>query len=403
MLAVCSNIGDVLQKDATTRSVSRISAWSPEWAALLEVASPHPNARRLDGWLRRPMDWPGLQALAHDHGMLPLLAARMQDLGESVVPAEFGKKLRDWQRSQTVFSLSLTAELFRLLDHFAGSGFEVLLTKGPVLSARCYGDPGSRQYTDLDLIVRGADIRRATKMMMALGYEPKVPLRAIKAKKQPGEYVFARQNSGLLVEFHTEHTFRYYPRPLPIERIFVRRAFVRFDGREVPALANEDELILICIHAAKHLWTRLMWIADVAALVTRQEVHWDHAIAAASEVRAERMLRVGLQLAMDLLDIHLPDQVASFVRADRAAVRLAARIAKRLPLAEAAPFGLFGRAAFRMKMRGGYLQGGAYLLRLSLSPTEEDWARGSEGKRSWLLDAAGRPFRLAQKYGRGRS
>jgi hypothetical protein len=392
-----------LAEHSTTRTPSRTSAFSAEWAALQEVASPHPDVRRLDGLVRKPISWPDLQVLADDHGMLPLLALRIQHLAGSVVPAEFRQSLWEWQRSQTVFSLTLTAELFRLLDRFAASGLEVLLTKGPVLSARCYGDPGSRQYTDLDLIVRSADIQRATEMMIALGYEPKVPLRAIKAKKQPGEYVFARRDTGLLVEFHSEHTFRYHPRPLPIETLFKRRAFVRFDGHDVPALSTEDELILICIHAAKHLWTRLMWIADVAALVTRQEVDWDEAMAAAHEVEAERMLRVGLRLAADLLDIHLPDPIASYVYADRAAQRIAAQIAKRLPLGESAPFGLFGRAAFRMKMRGGYLQGAGYLLRLSLSPTEEDWASGSEEKRSWLLDAAGRPFRLAQKYGRGRS
>jgi hypothetical protein len=355
---------------------------------------------RLDGLVRKPMDWSNLRALADDLGVLPLLAARLRDLDESIVPAEIGQKLREWQRSQMVFSLSLTAELFRLLDRFAAPGLEVLLTKGPVLAARCYGDPGSRQYTDLDLILRGKDIQRATEMMIALGYEAKVPLKAIEAKKLPGEYVFARRDTGLLVEFHTEHTFRYHPRPLPVERLFERRACVRFDGHDVPALSMEDELILICIHGAKHFWTRLMWIADVAALVSRQEVDWDRALAAGREVGAERMLRVGLRLAADVLGVSLPASVASEVHSDAVAGRVAGQIAQRLPVGDAAPFGLFGRAAFRMRMRGGYLRGAAYLLRLSLSPTEEDWVSGSEEKRSWLLDAVGRPFRLARKYGR---
>jgi len=371
-----------------------------EWAVLLECASPHPNVPRLDELVRKPIDWSSLRALADEHGVLPLLAVRLRDLDESIVPAEIRQKLREWQRAQMVFSLSLTAELFRLLDRFAASGLEALLTKGPVLAARCYGDPGSRQYTDLDLIVRGKDIQRATEMMIALGYEPKVPLKAIEAKKLPGEYVFARRDTGLLVELHTEHTFRYHPRPLPVEKLFGRPACVRFDGHDVPALSTEDELILICIHGAKHFWTRLMWIADVAAMVSRQDVDWDRAMAAGREVGAERMLRVGLRLAADVLGARLPAQVAADVQADGAAERVAAQIAGRLPLADAAPFGLFGRAAFRMRMRGGYLRGAAYLLRLSLSPTEEDWVSGSEEKRSWLLDALGRPLRLARKYGR---
>jgi len=37
----------------------------------------------------------------------------------------------------------------------------------------------------------------------------------------------------------------------------------------------EDELVLICIHGAKHFWERLMWIADVAALISRQTaINW---------------------------------------------------------------------------------------------------------------------------------
>jgi putative nucleotidyltransferase-like protein len=379
---------------------NRAGSLNAEWATLLECASPHPNISCLNELVRRPIDWSSLQSLADEHGVLPLLAIRLRDLDESLVLAETRQKLREWQRSQVVFSLSLTAELFRLLDRFTASGLEVLLTKGPVLAARCYGDPGSRQYTDLDLIVRGKDIQRATEMMIALGYEPKVPLKAIEAKKLPGEYVFTQRDTGLLVEFHTEHTFRYHPRPLPVEKLFERRACVRFDGHDVPALSVEDELILICIHGAKHFWTRLMWIADVAALVSRQDVDWDRAMAAAGEVGAERMLRVGLRLAVELLGVPFPDRVARDVQADHGAERVAAQIALRLPLGDAATFGIFRRAAFRMKMRGGYLQGAAYLLRLSLSPTEEDWVSGSEEKRSWLLDSMGRPFRLARKYGR---
>jgi hypothetical protein len=51
-------------------------------------------------------------------------------------------------------------------------------------------------------------------------------------------------------------------------------------------------------------------------------------------------------------------------------------------------------------MHGGLVSAPAYLVRLSLSPTEEDWKGGPEEKRHWLLDALRRPFRLARKYGR---
>jgi Uncharacterised nucleotidyltransferase len=380
-------------------SADQSNSLSAEWLALLECANPHADVSRLNDLFRKPLDCRRLLTLADEQGVLPLLTRQLGLLDEGITPAEVRQKLRDAARAQTLFTLSLTAELFRVLDRFAALGIAALLTKGPVLSARCYGDPGLRQYTDLDFVLRDEDVHRATQAMMALGYEPKVPLKAIQAKKAPGEYVFVH-GTKLLVEFHTERTFRYHPKPLSVDTLFERQALVRFDGHDVPALSNEDELILICIHGAKHFWERLMWIADVAALVSRQTIDWKRAMAAAREVQAERMLQVGLLLARNMLGARLPAVLLDQFRADTAASRMAARIARRFPVVESQPFGLLGRAAFRVRMRGGFLPGVAYLLRLSLSPTEEDWLAGAEEKRPRMLDAITRPFRLARKYGR---
>jgi hypothetical protein len=52
-------------------------------------------------------------------------------------------------------------------------------------------------------------------------------------------------------------------------------------------------------------------------------------------------------------------------------------------------------------MRGNGFSAPAYLLRLSLSPTEEDWNPAAPENRHGFFDAVRRPFRLARKYGRG--
>ena len=332
-----------------------------------------------------------------------LAAHALLDCDPAARPQQAAETLRSWQRSNALFTLLLTAEMFRLFDAFRNAGIEALVTKGPALSLRCYGDSGLRQYGDLDLVVREKDITRVTELMLALAYEAAVPLTAIRANKIPGEYNFRQKSTQLLVEFHTERTFRYHPRPLPIENLFQRRASVSFDGREIPALSLEDELILISIHGAKHFWERLSYIADVAAFVSRQELDWAKVESAAAEVGAERMLDAALRLAQDVLGAELSEAVAKRVQSNAALPKLLAPIRRWLPAAGAAPPGLFSRAAFRVRMRGGGFAGLGYLLRLSFSPTEEDWGAGRAERRRRLLDAVGRPFRLARKYGhRGR-
>jgi len=369
------------------------------WALLVECARPNPGIERLEEMLRRPRDWPVLLQLARKHSVFGLVASRFLDCGEGALPPEISEELRERHRAQVLSTLRFAAEMFRVLDRFTASGVQALVIKGPVLSARCYGDPGLRQYGDLDLIVRDKDILRSTELMMSLGYEPRVPLTAIQAKKIPGEYVFRESSTKLVVEFHTELTFRYHPRPLPIEKLFERQVRVKIDAHDVPALSPEDELILISIHGAKHFWEQLSYIADVAAFVSKQDLDWARVRSSAEEVGGERMLNVGLRLAADVLGAPLPENVAALVRSDRAAGSLVGQIIRWLPAAGAPP-GILARAIFRMRMRGGVFAGPAYLFRLSFSPTEEDWMEGARNKRHWFLDALGRPFRLARKYGK---
>jgi hypothetical protein len=393
--------GRAITEISPQTSSRRESGPPAEWLALLECATPRARPDRLSSLVRGSFNWSLFLQSAEDHGLTLLLAEHVKNLDRSLVPPEALVRLQELQRTRAVFALQLTAELFRVLERFVVSGIDVLLTKGPALSVRCYGKPDMRHYGDLDLIVRESDIGRATQAMIDLAYDPRIPLKAIDAKKSPGEYAFRKSGTDVLVEFHTERTFRYHPRRLPIEKLFQRRAFVTIDGRDVPALSLEDELVLICVHGAKHFWERLMWIADVAALISaKQSPDWNRAMAAAREVGAERILRLGLRLASDVLGAQSPAQLETSVQSDRTVAKLAAQIKNHLASREPREIGVMERAIFRIRMRGGFFAGAAYLLRLSLSPTEEDWAPGKEGNRPAFIDAVGRPLRLARKHSR---
>jgi hypothetical protein len=372
-----------------------------EWAVLVECAFPECNPQRLSDLLRRKPDWSVLIPLAEEHGVLMFLAERVLGEQESSVPQEVLQKLQEKRRALLLFTYSLMAELFRLLESFREAGMEALVVKGPALSARAYGDASMRRYEDVDLLVRQRDMARFAELMTGCGYEPKVPLNAIAAGKVPGEYVFRWPNTNRRIELHTEQTLRYFPRPLPVEGFFKRRIFLSFDAHTVPALCAEDELLLDCIHSAKHFWERLMWIADVAAMVSRQKnLDWDRAFLTARQAGAERMLCLGLLLAAETFQVKLPGEIERVIRSDHGAQRLAAEIVRQLPSGRFARRTLLERASFRVRMRGALLPGLSYLLRLTLSPTEEDWAGNGKKERIGLFTALRRPLRLARKYRR---
>ena len=156
---------------------------SAEWRVLLDAANPNVTLLALRPEQSSSLDWPKLLALAGDQGLLPLLSQKLSHAETGVVPADAQKTLKSYFREQTIFDLRMLAELYRILDRFAALSISVMVTKGPALAQRCYGFSFARQYTDLDFVLRDADVLRATEALIALGYDAKVPPNAIRAKK----------------------------------------------------------------------------------------------------------------------------------------------------------------------------------------------------------------------------
>src|SRR5437660_6009318 len=303
------------------RQPSDIASFRDEWSVLLECASPAQDRQKLAG-LFPSVDWTRLLMLAEEHGATGHVVSCLHDLEVKVVPPAISQSLADRQRALIFLAMRLVAERLRILESFASEGIAALVIKGPVLAVRAYANPARRSYGDLDLLVRHRDVRRATELMIAGGFAPAIPLSAIDAGKIPGQYLFSRPDSKLIVELHNDLTLRYFPRRLPLEAFFARQIRVPLDAHEAPALSVEDELVLISIHGAKHFWERLMWIADVAALVSRQtDIDWQRVADSAQAVGAERILHTGLRLASDLLQARLPGKVQAMVEADRVAAR----------------------------------------------------------------------------------
>lgn len=341
-------------------------------------------------------------SLAEAHGVVGHLATAFASVSGPQIPSSFMDSLRKRQRAHAFSSLAMAAELFRILELFRQSEIECVVVKGPVLSLRAYGDPAIRQYADLDLLLRQRDIPRAAEIVVDAGYDSRISAEAIRSGKIPGEYQFRGQGTRMILELHTEHTLRYFPLRLPIEEYFQRKTSLSFDRRVVPALSAEDEFVLISVHGPTHFWERLIWISDVAAMVHKHpEVDWKAVAISAAEVGAERMVRLALLLAEHFLRVPVPAELKKAVEADSACRKLVRDIETWLPFAGYATPAIAHRALFRFRMPGSITAGAAYLTRLSLSTTEEDWSTETAGPRSSLGDVLSRPFRLAKKYRRG--
>ncbi len=256
-----------------------------------------------------------------------------------------------------------------------------------------------REFSDLDIIVPQRQIVAAHEALLDLGFSPEIA--AIEPspspRRTPGQYAYRKGagTPGKLVELHTEHTLRYFPAALDLEALCARRQPIALAGRQVLTFSPEDTLLLLSVHGSKHLWDRLSWIADIAALTACSRPDWrpDWALVLerARSWRVQRMLLLGVGLAARLFEAAPPDEVAKCLRRDRVARRMIEQISRRFFSPEKIQLGVLSRFAFRVRMRGPFTQGLPYAIRLALMPTEHD-----RGKRRLPdpLYALLRPLRL---------
>jgi hypothetical protein len=360
-------------------------------------------AERICELIARPVDWDYLLAEAYENSVTPLLERQLRVVASDSVPPAQMDRLKSAYRSNTVRCLFLAAELTTILDLFRSQGIAAIPYKGPILAVQAYGDVTLREFEDLDIIIHQRDLPRAQEVILGLGYCAKFPWilsPGAAASLVPGEYNYRDEARRVMVELHTELTLRHFPVVPDLDDYMQRLVPVTISGHEIQTFGPEDALTALCIHGSKDFWERLSWVADIAELLhANPGLDWEQTLKRAESLKSQRMLRLGLALASDLLDAPLPEEILLQVRADRVAASVAAQVEHRLLSREWRPLDAAGRFRFRRRMLPGTFAGWRYFIRLAVVPAEEDWLMMRLPRPLAPLYVALRPLRLLQKYG----
>jgi hypothetical protein len=119
------------------------------------------------------------------------------------------------------------------------------------------------------------------------------------------------------VEPHWEFSHRALDEKLDLQGLWDRAGTLELAGRTVHTFAPEDTLLVTCLHGCKGKWSRLLWVADVAAFVHRHPtLDWAALMERAEEAGVRRILLLGVALAQDLFCISLPAAVSSAIERD---------------------------------------------------------------------------------------
>lgn len=290
---------------------TRILTSHPEFDLLLACcasASGHTPDHRISQLVSLQLNWDRWLGLVDHHRVVPQAYRALVGLRESL-PDETFLALRSRYQDNARKALWFTGELVRIVGHLESRGIKTLVYKGPVLAEILYGEVTQRQFGDLDVLIRAADVPKASAALLDLEYKSGLELTPRQRRNyiDSGYELACRNPHGQnLLELQWQILPRFYSVDFDVAGFFARATEVRVGGRPFHTLSTPDLLLVLSVHAAKHLWEQLSWLCDIGQLATFPQLDWNAIRDESRRLGIERILYLNLLLASKLLGSLLP-------------------------------------------------------------------------------------------------
>ena len=361
-----------------------------------------PTKARLRELARSQLDWPKVYRLAAKHGLVPLLYRHLTSDCRDLVPSEFLHSLSEEFERNNARNLFMVSEFLNVVRHLRHHQIESVSLKGPLLAERVYGGLGLRTVADIDLLINKHHFYEARDLLEQNGYVMEPPLTSAQVARHLEfhcEIQLINQQLDTVIDLHWALAPLNFSGALDTDAVFSRKSQMSVGGQSVDILDNEDLLLFLSMHAAKHYWSRLEWLAAIAELLRdSRSIDARQLLARARTVRAETMLLLAAVLSHKLFGVRLPDELGRAVIDQTALQSRAAYIQEHLLKEESNSLDQW--QMFRMNLlamdRRRYALGA--LLRSIFTPTIPDWELISFPRPLYPIYYFFRPIRLSAKY-----
>ncbi|HEY0303237.1 MAG TPA: nucleotidyltransferase family protein, partial [Rhizomicrobium sp.] len=216
----------------------------------------------------QPVDWQNfLQVVARQriaglvHEGLRSADVAPPETAKDSLATDAGKISRD--------ALKLASEALRLQAAFDAASIPVVFVKGTTLALLAYGNIGIKHAWDIDLLVTPQDLRRGCDVLAAAGYKRMLPPASMPDERFFAWAAFAREcvflnAGGTYLELH----WRLSDNRAQLAHVTAAspsRSVAVSNGRTLRTLRDEALFSHLCLHGARHGWSRLKWLADLSA------------------------------------------------------------------------------------------------------------------------------------------
>jgi hypothetical protein len=302
----------------------------PELELVIACSRWPPDEREVQARAVASIDWGQFLKWIRRNRIASLVDHNLRQTSCAMFPEAVVAKLRSDAAHNARRVLIQIAEAERITRLLADAGIRSMVIKGSALSVLAFGDPTLRESHDIDLLVDPARMLEADRLIIDAGYRRITPNFELtpfqyglyeRWRCQMGYYLDSLETT---LELHWRLTANSALIPLDGARFFSRSQSVPVAGTSFNTLPDQELFLYLCVHGSVHMWFRLKWLADIAALLHRVRPEMIDRIASrAQTLGVGRPFHVALILAHDLMGAPVPSDILTTARKDRAARKLA--------------------------------------------------------------------------------
>lgn len=207
------------------------------------------------------------------------------------------------QRQVTVArNIVIYDELTKVLPAFNQSGIKVIVLSGAALARTVYPDISLRPMSDIDLLIKSADLPEITVLLSHLGY-------TLETSRQD-EAHFTKTNSRFTIHLDVHFNFTYLTRS-DLSETWARGCKTNLAGMETTVLSSEDALIYTVLDAlTSHGGLSQTALTDL--VLESRQVNWSALVKLTKRYRLEAPMHYALSVIA--ADEKIPDEVLKAIK-----------------------------------------------------------------------------------------
>ena len=251
--------------------------------------------------LRRHPDWDGLKNLAVYHEVVPFIYPALKTV-EDNVPEDVLTFFRDIYYRTVAWCQHLWTEFLRVENAFRESGIDILPIKGVALLNDLYSSCLSRTMSDIDVLVREADLAHSAQVLERLNYRQELHgLKKEYWRERHYHLVFQRidRERDAVLELHWMLDYKRRGGGL-LPEMWERKRFIDAQGVKTAVLSAEDTFFCMALHLRRFGKMHcLKNILDICLLLEKYKVtfDWDYVLKEAARGKMRSIVYFALAQA----------------------------------------------------------------------------------------------------------